>query len=165
MKKTMVAAFGIFLVSGTLAYVAIAQEGERPHERGERGAKMLERVDTNGDGNISLEEVEASKAEKFSSTDLNGDGGITLEEMTASKEARRAERKAERAERAFARLDKNGDGSVTVAEFEARDSKRQMNWFEKADTDSDGVVTEAEREAAWSFRKGKRRNGQQGGNH
>ncbi|GAB5457406.1 MAG: hypothetical protein Hens3KO_04360 [Henriciella sp.] len=165
MKKTMVAAFGVFLVSGTMAYVAIAQDGERPHERGERGAKMLERVDTNGDGNISLEEVEAAKAEKFSSTDLNGDGAITLEEMTASKEARQAERKAARTERAFARLDENGDGSITVAEFEAHDAKRQMNWFEKADTDGDGLVTEAEREAAWAARKGKRRNGQQGGNH
>ena len=56
---------------------------------GNKGAKMFEKHDTNGDGAISEAEfLEHAKA-KFSERDTNGDGSITMEEAKAAKEAKR----------------------------------------------------------------------------
>ena len=44
---------------------------------------MLVLVDTDGDGALSLEEIQAVHARMFTATDANGDGRVTPEEMEA----------------------------------------------------------------------------------
>ena len=44
---------------------------------------MLILVDTDGDGALSLEEIQAVHARMFTATDANGDGRVTPEEIEA----------------------------------------------------------------------------------
>ena len=131
-----VAAFGI----GGLALTASAQQDRPHHMPGER----LEALDTNGDGNISREEVDAVGAERFAAADTNGDGAISTEEFAAAADAMEAQRRAERQARMFEHLDKDSDGVLSSEEL----SMRVDHMFSRVDKDGDGVVTEAEREDA-----------------
>ena len=59
----------------------------RAKRKGEKHAEHWKRLDTNGDGRVSLEEAKANAprlAERFSAIDTNGDGFITPEEMKAA---------------------------------------------------------------------------------
>lgn len=145
--KTLIA-FGMTsaLALGSLAY---AQKG--PHPRGDRGAAMLEQLDTNGDGAISQAEVDAKRAAEFSAADSNGDGAVSLDELTAHREAKRAEMKAKREAAMFAKMDVNGNGVIDPDEFGGRADKM----FDRFDTDEDGLITAEEREAA-KEKRGKR---------
>ena len=80
-------------------------------------------------------------------------------------EAHRERKKAERRAAKFAKADANGDGTISVDEFQAGKIEKH---FERLDTDSDGLITEAEREAAKATRGGRRgKRGEQrgGGEH
>lgn len=66
----------------------------------------------------------------FEMLDANKDGGITLEELKAKmaahpKKKLTSEKAAQITERKFKRLDKNNDGRIDKAEFEARRGKRE----------------------------------------
>lgn len=139
------------LIAGTLGVViaaaiplAFSQDGPPPRERDgkERGERMLQELDTNGDGEIAKSEIDARRAEAFAKSDTNGDGVITPAEFEAAAEARKAEREARRREAMFSRLDTDGDGAVSEAEF----TTREMKMFERADADGDGVITAEELE-------------------
>jgi Ca2+-binding EF-hand superfamily protein len=59
--------------------------------RGQRGQKhgaMLKKLDTDGDGRISLQEAKAAPrlAEHFSAIDTNGDGFLSADELKAARE-------------------------------------------------------------------------------
>lgn len=143
MKRTPLATLiGAAAIVIALPLAAQAEPGQGRHDAS-RGGHM-KAVDTNGDGDISRDEVEAFRAAMFNAADTNKDGSLSLAEMTAHHEAQQAQRKAERQARQFARLDTDGDGKVTAAEF----ASRPMRGMERMDTDGDGVVTEEERAAA-----------------
>ncbi|KCZ52585.1 hypothetical protein HY29_04715 [Hyphomonas beringensis] len=133
---------------GAIAAIALplaanaGPRGHGDHHRGMMKAYMAE-IDANGDGDITTEEVETFRAAKFAEIDTNADGEVSPAEMTAHHEAERAKRRAEREARMFAKMDTDGDGVISVEEF----NSRQMPGFEKADTDGDGVVTAEERDA------------------
>lgn len=116
------------------------------HPRGRHRGKA---IDTNGDGNIDLAELQAARpgmtaekfaqldvnndgllspderpkrknrGERFASLDTDGSGGVSLQEMQAGKNARIAEQ--------FARMDTNGDGEISQEEHQARAAKRQRH--------------------------------------
>ncbi len=143
MKKITLAAL-VTLGLGAATLTALAQDGHR----GLRAEMQLEKIDLNGDGNITREEIEAGKAERFASADIDGSGAITFDEFNAFAEAEKARREAERRQRTFERLDANGDGQVSAEEHAAMKPARMERMFDRIDTDDDGVITEAEREAA-----------------
>ena len=153
MKKLTIAAL-LGVSAATLAFAAAAQGGPRGAEH-----MPLDKIDTNGDGNITKDEITASKAERFANADANGDGGVTQAEFEAFAEAERAERQAARRDRMFARLDADGDGVITVAEHAAHANERMERRFAKVDTDGDGVITQAERDAARAERQTRRHHG------
>ncbi|WP_430401713.1 EF-hand domain-containing protein [Hyphomonas sp.] len=143
MKRTTLASLiGAAAIVVAVPFAAQAERGHGWHD-GSRGEHM-KAVDTNGDGDITREEVDAFRATMFNAADANKDGSLSLAEMTAHHEAQQAQRKAERQARHFAKLDTDGDGQITAAEF----ASRPMRGMERMDTDGDGVVTEEERAAA-----------------
>jgi len=125
----------------------------------------------------------------FDRLDTNHDGYVSREEVNAARDAMRQrmrERRAAARDKAFARLDANGDGSVSRAEFDAaprvagggeggrrgRAPRRGGGMmgggmmgamFDRADTDHDGRVSLAEAQAAARQRQAMRAERRQGG--
>ncbi len=136
--KILVASVAILAGTG----VAIAQD----RGFGPRGEGMtFESLDADGSGEITLEDLEALKAERFAEFDTNGDGSVTAEEFSAHAQARAAERAAEM----FARLDADGDGMLSRDVLEGRmgrgPGERMLSRF---DTDNSGGVSAEEFDAA-----------------
>lgn len=148
MKKIMIASVCAVSLVGGVSVAAIAQKGP-----------ALERVDANGDGNITIAELEAQKTERFSSADTNGDNLMSFDEFEAQIEADKDRREAERNQRRFERLDANSDGFVTAEEHAAAGDERMQRRFDRVDTNGDGMISSEEREAAKATMKDRRRQG------
>ena len=121
-----------------LAALALLAPGLAPAEAqaGAREQFMQERfeaADRNGDGVITQDEVDARRSERFAKADVDGDGDLSIAEMQLMREQRRLRR----LERRRNRLDSDGDGMVTAAEFTAA----RAGFFEHMDTDGDGSLT------------------------
>lgn len=93
-------------------------------ERGPRGPGF---ADTNGDGVVTVEELQNKSAERFQKADADGNGKLDVEEMQAAM-------LRERAERRVRALDTDGDGEVSAEEFQA-----PMRWhLSRMDRNDDG---------------------------
>jgi len=104
---------------------------------GPGGGKHFDRMDKNGDGKITAEEMSEAHADLIAKADSDGDGAVTKEEMKAFHKARREEWKAKH------NPDKNGDGVVDRTEF----TDAAGEHFDKMDKDGDGVLSEDERKS------------------
>lgn len=113
-----------------------------------RGAQMFERLDTNADGQVTTQEVTAQKTELFTRADTNADGQLDSAERAAAVTAEMQHRRAERESRAMERLDTDGDGNLSLAEFTATGPM-----FERVDADGNGIITTEEFEAARPHRR------------
>jgi len=172
-----------------LSFYAIAQSASPPAPGAHSNffQRMLQKMDTNGDGRISLDEYLAAAGARFKSVDSQHKGSIDAADIASSKVAiaridRRAQGMVKRldtagngyvtldeftaaAQQRFARLDKNGDGKLTADELTARGWGRGGNGqgnaqasgkfaqaaqqrFDKLDANHDGVVTADEYVAA-----------------
>ncbi|MCR9139274.1 MAG: calcium-binding protein [Alphaproteobacteria bacterium] len=131
----------------------MAHKGASKRGGGKRqGMKMaFERYDSNEDGVITQEEVDAVVVERFN--DLAGDDNtITLEQYRDAW----MERSADHQVRGFQRLDRDGDGAVTKAEYDSASERM----FSRLDRDGNGELTRATRNAD----KSAKRSGQRDGN-
>ena len=124
MRKTLIIASVAAL--GLAIGAASAGEG--------RGGKHWDKLDADGDGKISLNEMSERQREFFADADADGNGALSKEEMRAHRTGKRGERRAER----FG--DADGDGSITRAEYDAASADR----FSKLDENGDGVISEDE---------------------
>lgn len=102
----------------------------------------MARMDTNGDGKVSLQEMEAKKVAKSMRLDANGDGRLTKAEYSAAM-MRRFEAKGMDAARAqakinklFAKTDLNGDGFLSPEEIKQATARR----FAKMDANGSGYI-------------------------
>lgn len=133
-----------------------------PSDRGER---QIQRLDTNGDGVVSLDEFKFPGTRMLKRADLNGDGSVTLQEMHQHHAQRMAERQARmnqrmadqqtRMDAMFKSMDTNGDGAVTAAEAQAAAFKRM-------DKNGDGVISADEFDQFRPQHKGHRGGGFRG---
>ncbi len=120
----------------------------------------FEELDTNSDGKITQEEMQARGAARFAQTDADGDGALSLEELQSAMQKKSEQRAAKMMEH----LDADGDGKITQDEMKVGlDGKRGGDRFARADTDGDGALRKAEFEEAQKHRgkhgkKGKRHN-------
>jgi Ca2+-binding EF-hand superfamily protein len=127
--------FGLMLTSLSLPSFAAEDRFQK---------RMLERMDTNADGVISLEEFEPPMKGPMSRADADDDGAVTLEELNhqraermAEREVKRAERQTEQAEEMTARFNKmDADGNGSVTPEEAR-----LAAFNHMDTNQDGSLS------------------------
>ncbi|MBK5969276.1 MULTISPECIES: EF-hand domain-containing protein [Thiorhodovibrio] len=97
--------FGALALCGSLA---LAMPGGPPG-----GGQFPAEADLDGDGSVTRDEMELYRANSFDTADANGDGLLSLAELEAYEEAERATQQSE----AFSRLDADGDGMVTEDEF------------------------------------------------
>lgn len=105
---------GLAATAMAVAGIATAQTTPAPqtahHTRG----------DADRDGRISQAEFVDGRVARLSAQDTNRDGSVSAEERQASMQARRAER----ADARFAKLDADGNGAITRAEYDAGHAAR-----------------------------------------
>jgi len=76
----------LFLAAALLGSVAIGSTAVMAeHHEGDHKGKMMERIDTDGDGMVSKAEFMAKHEEKFAKMDADSDGMLTTEEMKEAK--------------------------------------------------------------------------------
>jgi len=134
--------------------------------------KLMKSADTNGDGELSADEIAAALGGTTASSDLSaaiskldtdGDGQLNTSELTAALEAHRSGHAHHHARASADDLaakliggaDTDGDGSLSLAEVESTlggaDSSNSSNvsdGFNKLDTDGDGKLSASELSAA-----------------
>ncbi|MEZ5655022.1 MAG: EF-hand domain-containing protein [Sphingobium sp.] len=101
----------VLIASAALA--AIAVPAIAAHHEGDGGHKMMMADMTKAD-------VEAKLKERFAMVDTDKDGAITKEEI----KAQRAAKRAERMDAHFKKMDADGNGSISRAEFDTAHADR-----------------------------------------
>lgn len=99
-------------------------------------------LDTNGDGALTLEELQAGARVRFEDADTDDNGLLSADEL----EAHAKSRAKERAARMISRMDSDNDGQLSQAELTSRRDPARM--FDRIDTDNSGAITQAEFDAA-----------------
>lgn len=117
------------------AFGAAAADKIDAAEPGDTRARVLARMDRNGDGKISFEEYRNAMLRRFAARDKNKDGVLDSSEFPREWLAGAAEEAAQQRvtledfgaelETTFKRFDSNGDGELEGAELDAFVSARR----------------------------------------
>ncbi|MDE2161859.1 MAG: hypothetical protein KGL56_08960 [Alphaproteobacteria bacterium] len=100
--------------------------------------------DLNKDGNVTRAEFDSAIAKRFSAA-ARGAATMTADQYVSDEALRFADRET----RAFKRLDKNGDGRLTVVEFAAND----LRLFARMDKNKDGIIEANELQPRFQARR------------
>lgn len=126
------------LVAGGLALNAGVALAKGPGFPMGPGTISFESLDTDGNGEISRDEVQAMAQTRFNEADTNADGKLDAAEMVAQANKRTEERVAAM----IKNLDKDGDGVLSTEEMPHAD--RGMKMFDVLDADDSGTVSKEE---------------------
>lgn len=115
---------------------AFAAKGEGKHHQ--RHAAMIERLDADRNGKVSLDEYKTTISAAFKTFDADGNGEVTKDEIKARREAFRDARKAvhDAADKGKAREALRAGGPYMLP--------GAGKMFDKADTDKSGTLSQAE---------------------
>ena len=153
MKKAAIIAV-IITSAGVVGASAVLAKGGP----GRQGMNMsFEEIDADGNGEITQAEIDGLKAARFAAADTNGDGALSLEEL----QAQGLKKAQERAARMMEKHDANGDG--VLGQDELPKPRRSGHMLERIDADGSGSISKEEFEEARNHMrgKGKPRPGQQ----
>ena len=153
-KRTLIAALFLVPALGFAADNTTTTTATAP--KGERGSHF-KKADADGNGTLSRAEVEKAMprlAEKFDQIDTNKDGQLSRDELNAWKKAHRGERQAKAAER-FKHADADGDGAISRAEAE-KHAPRLAKKFDQIDSNKDGKLTQDELRAYREARRSRK---------
>lgn len=141
-------------MTAALLALGVSQAHAAPHEH----SAFIVDYDLDKDGKVTVEEFNTVRAQRYAATDANQDGGVDeaeyVEEYRVRLEAQlaasdeSAERKEEQRVRQirqthvrFGVLDKDKDGKISQAEYDASGQRA----FAEQDGDGDGVITPGEK--------------------
>jgi Ca2+-binding EF-hand superfamily protein len=130
---TLPLALAALVAVGGTAAVSLADDmGKREGRHGYWGRMMLTEMDADKDGKVTSAEIAAHEAAQAAEIDADKNGTITAEELVAYHEKMRQQRMAER----LKAMDRNGDGNVSVEEYEAAQTWRMA----RLDRNGDGQI-------------------------
>lgn len=89
-------------------------------------------------GSVSLTLVSCNDSEGFDKADANDDGLVSFEEFDAHMKGE-----------VFSRVDADGDGRISLAEWQKVNAGKKDADFGKTDTNGDGFISRAEADAAF----------------
>ena len=174
--KFLTTAASLALVGATLinveAFARGGEEGKNGHSDPTR-MTLLERLDSDADGVLSLDEFSEHNADKaqrhFNKKDADGDAVLSMEEFSAAGNHRRRPNldgldidtldlcvqevlgyglpQRPDSETAFAAVDANSDGVIDLDEFLLAGDVRAQERFADIDSDADAQLTSAEIDA------------------
>lgn len=114
----------------------ISQDEFKAYASTRRSERMLKKMDSNNDGQITRQEFLDAKMksaeQQFTGMDTDANGVISASELNASRMGRH-----ERFGKIYDRIDANRDGNVTRDESQTAWTR----WFSKMDQNGDGLVT------------------------
>jgi hypothetical protein len=132
--SALAVAGGLFLVGSGYAERGPGGHGMGPMGFGEFHREMLKDVDTNADGKLSQDEINAAIDARFAEFDADKNGSLSLAEF----EALWADITKPLTVRAFQFLDPDGDAAVAKAELDDRFG----TLVSRLDRNEDGVLSE-----------------------
>lgn len=153
-RTTLIAGLTAFSIGAAALSTGAFADGNDGKGRHHGPRFDFDQVDTNSDGKITAEEMQAYQAARFADVDTDGDGKISSEELSAHVEEGRMERAEKRIESMIERMDTDGDGVLSTVEMAPKDADKM---FERLDTDGDGAVSKEELEARKGGKGGKDR--------
>lgn len=123
------------------------QAGEPRVSRGTE--RFIRLYDMNGDGKVSIEEINTDQARMFTAIDINDNGKLSVDDI------RRRGRSLQifRTTTLFDLLDTDGDGQLSLAEVQSPSQR----WFKRYDRNGDGVMDASEVPAQRHWGRGGRR--------
>ena len=119
MRKTFLTGLGVIALAAA-AGAATAQVPPAPVPAPGAGTPAPHHARADPNRQITRAEFVDARIARLTALDTNRDGVVSPEERAAAMQARRAERAGDR----FAKLDANGDGSISRAEFDAGHAAR-----------------------------------------
>ncbi|WP_205618510.1 EF-hand domain-containing protein [Brevundimonas nasdae] len=119
MRNTFLTGLGVIALAAA-AGAATAQVPPAPVPAPGAGAPAPHHARADANRQITRAEFVDARIARLTALDTNRDGVVSPEERAAAMQARRAERAGDR----FAKLDANGDGSISRAEFDAGHAAR-----------------------------------------
>ena len=147
LKLLPLSAAALLLIAGPA--LAAPDDPPAPAEKPARASNSvprgLMRYDTNKDGVVDRAEWKAAQEARFKRLDTNGDGKLTEDELFARTPAignsvLPPDRQVQRQSSYFQLLDADKDGVVTLAEFMAQADRN----FARCDLNKDGRIDTAE---------------------
>ena len=151
MKTTYILAGALAVAMGLTAVTADARDRGGP----DRERASFSELDADGNGEVTMAEMEAFKAARFAAADTDGNGSLSVEEMIAARSSDNEDRMERRINRFIERADDNGNGTLELDEM-GPSEERVTARFERLDTDGSGGISEAEMEAGKEGRKNRR---------
>ena len=125
------------------------QKGDRSGNRRERPTPemLIERFDKDGDGKLAVSEMPERMQKRMKKSDTDADGFVSAEELKTTLEKRGSKGKGDRGEgkqgrkvadpaKLIERLDKDGDGKISLEEAPEKMKKRLV----RIDANEDGFV-------------------------
>ncbi|WP_223632555.1 EF-hand domain-containing protein [Rhodobacter sp. TJ_12] len=102
----------------------------------------LKSFDSDGDGKVTMAEIEAKRAATAKSMDTDGDGLLSAEELVAAEMVQIEDRLAARVKDRIAAQDSDGDGKLSAAEMASPPLPTRI--FDRLDRDDDGAISTEE---------------------
>jgi len=146
LKGSIVAA----IVAVGFGGIALAQKGGHDGAKRHGGGiyKNFDEIDLDKNGYITKNEISAHKLTRFRNTDTNNDGYLTQQEVFDHAAKRFKKRMEKRGAKRFAKMDKNGDGRISLEEINKAPSDKKNRMFNRLDKNNDGAISRSEAETA-----------------
>jgi len=126
--------------TSAIALAVLAFTGTSALAKGPGGKlpATFQELDADGDGAVTKAELQAHRSERFTHVDTNGDRQLSVEEMQAAAQAKASER----VDKMFEKHDANQDGLLSADELPK--PRRADKMFDRMDADGNGSISEQE---------------------